>query len=88
MLFRSLDAVNPSTSGKDPKTRLQEYLQHRRQPIPQYSVVAVHGLSHAQEFEVACVITHLNLRCTGRGSSRRRAEQEAAQAAYEQVTRA
>lgn len=83
-----LAAVNPVTTGKDPKTLLQEYLQHRRMPLPKYGVAAIHGASHAQEFEVECVIDHLNLRTTGRGSSRRRAEQEAARLACEQVMRA
>jgi ribonuclease-3 len=83
---RALASAGPLSADKDPKTRLQEYLQHRRQALPRYNVVAVRGLSHAQEFEVECVIGAI--RCTGRGSSRRRAEQEAARLAYDEVTRA
>lgn len=82
-----LAAVSPTTTVKDAKTLLQEYLQHRHLPLPKYDVVAIHGASHEQEFEVMCVLEHFNLRCTGRGSSRRRAEQEAARHAYEQVLR-
>lgn len=79
--------VNPTTSGKDAKTRLQEYLQGRHMPLPGYSVTAVQGEAHEQQFEVECFIAPLNIRCSGRGTSRRRAEQEAARLAYEQATR-
>ena len=79
----SLASIDPSTTGKDAKTLLQELLQRKRQSVPQYAVVAIRGDAHEQEFEVECVIEHLKIRCTGRGSSRRRAEQEAARQAYE-----
>lgn len=77
-----LTAVSPDTAGKDAKTLLQEFLQRKRLPLPQYNVAAIRGEAHEQEFEVECVIVPLNVRCTGRGSSRRRAEQEAAREAY------
>ncbi len=78
-----LASISPQSAGKDAKTRLQELLQGERQPLPRYAVVAIRGEAHEQEFEVECVIAHLNIRCTGRGSSRRRAEQGAARLAYE-----
>jgi ribonuclease-3 len=78
-----LASISPQSAGKDAKTRLQELLQHKRQPLPLYTVAAIRGEAHEQEFEVECVIPQLNIRCTGRGSSRRRAEQEAARLAYE-----
>ena len=82
-IFRnSLASINPATTGKDAKTLLQELLQRKRLALPQYAVAAIRGEAHEQEFEVECVIEHLNIRCTGKGSSRRRAEQEAAQLAY------
>lgn len=80
---QALDNISPITAGKDAKTLLQELLQRKRQPLPSYVVAAIRGEAHEQEFEVECVIAHLNIRCTGRGSSRRRAEQEAARRAYE-----
>ncbi len=64
---------------KDAKTRLQEYLQSRSLPLPGYSVLAVHGEDHAQTFRVSCEVPGLNLQTQGEGSSRRRAEQEAAE---------
>lgn len=83
-LLRELD---PLALGKDPKTRLQEHLQGRRIPLPQYHVVATRGEAHAQQFQVECVIPELGVRTTGEGSSRRGAEQEAARQAYEIATR-
>ncbi|MGA1652647.1 MAG: putative dsRNA-binding protein, partial [Burkholderiaceae bacterium] len=63
---------------KDPKTQLQEQLQHHKLPIPHYSVVAQHGQAHAQEFEVCCAVDALALKALGRGTSKRQAEQAAA----------
>ena len=79
----ALESVNPATAGKDAKTLLQELLQRKRQPLPSYIVAAIRGEAHDQEFEVECVIPHMNIRCSGTGSSRRRAEQDAARRAYE-----
>lgn len=80
-----LDGLDPKALGKDPKTLLQEYLQSRRLPLPQYQVVSVQGEAHDQHFEVECVVPELSIRTTGEGASRRAAEQEAARAAYEQA---
>ncbi len=66
--------------GKDAKTRLQEYLQSRRQPLPLYEVVAVHGEAHAQTFEVTCHVPNMSITCHGKAKSRRKAEQIAAEA--------
>lgn len=82
----ALACVSPATAGKDAKTLLQEWLQQRRHALPHYVVTAVHGEAHEQEFEVECVIAPLNIRCRGRGSSRRRAEQDAARQAYERAS--
>ncbi len=88
LLGDALDAIDPATLGKDPKTLLQEYLQARRIPLPQYSVVGTRGEAHEQQFRVECVISDLNIRSLGEGTSRRSAEQEAARQAYELATRA
>lgn len=83
-----LDTIDPLTSGKDPKTLLQEYLQGRKFALPQYTVVATHGEAHEQQFQVECAIPELGIRSLGEGASRRSAEQEAARQAYELTTRA
>ena len=64
---------------KDAKTRLQEELQRRGLPLPAYVVESVSGEPHEQHFAVACEVSSLKLKTQGEGSSRRRAEQEAAQ---------
>lgn len=64
---------------KDPKTRLQEYCQAYQYPLPAYSVLEVMGMAHDQTFHVQCQVTALNVVCEGVGTSRRRAEQAAAE---------
>lgn len=76
---------DPAVQGKDPKTRLQEWLQGRRQSVPHYHVVRVVGKSHDQQFEVECRINGLNLTTSGLAPSRRAAEQQAAAAALEHL---
>jgi ribonuclease-3 len=88
LLGEMLGTIDPATSGKDPKTLLQEYLQGRKHALPQYAVVATRGEAHEQQFQVECVITELGIRSLGEGASRRSAEQEAARQAYELATRA
>lgn len=83
-----LAAIDPDALSKDPKTRLQEFLQGRRLPIPEYSIVAVRGEAHLQTFEVECRIPALNITASGSGPSRRAAEQTAADRAYEQAAQA
>ncbi|WP_297529504.1 ribonuclease III [Thiohalobacter sp.] len=65
---------------KDPKTRLQEFLQARQLELPEYNVIAVHGEPHAQTFDVECHIPALGQRVRASGRSRRKAEQQAAAA--------
>jgi ribonuclease-3 len=71
--------------AKDPKTRLQEWLQGRKLPVPDYAIVDVRGEAHLQVFEVVCRIAALDIAATGTGGTRRAAEQAAAAQAYEQA---
>jgi ribonuclease-3 len=71
---------------KDPKTRLQELLQARGLPLPVYALDAVSGEPHDQRFVASCEVAALEVRASGAGSSRRRAEQEAAQQVLERIT--
>ena len=82
-----LAGVDPGGLAKDPKTRLQELLQGRHLPIPEYSIVDVKGEAHLQIFEVVCRIPALGIEAEGTGASRRAAEQAAAADAYAQATR-
>jgi ribonuclease-3 len=81
-----LAKVDVLTLGKDAKTLLQEYLQGKHIPLPAYTVTATQGEAHAQSFQVECAIPSLGITARGEGSSRRNAEQQAAQAAYQQLT--
>ncbi len=64
---------------KDAKTRLQEFLQSRGLALPRYSVERIEGEPHPQTFEVRGDVAARGLTAEGTGSSRRRAEQEAAE---------
>ena len=79
-LFQPRIAALPAPHElKDAKTRLQEYLQSRGFMLPRYTVQRVEGEAHAQTFHVSCEVPALRLTAEGQGSSRRRAEQEAAE---------
>jgi ribonuclease-3 len=71
--------------GKDAKTLLQEHLQGRKLALPQYNVTEIKGEAHAQTFVVFCEIAQLGLTTQGEGTSRRIAEQVAAELAYRQL---
>ncbi len=78
VLNEEIEGVSPDQAAKDPKTRLQEYLQARRLPLPEYRVLSVEGQDHAQLFRIECRVTGLHAALSGEGNSRRRAEQDAA----------
>lgn len=80
-----LEQLNVSATVKDPKTRLQEYLQGRKKSLPEYDMLSVSGEDHNQMFEVACKIQKPKLQVTGKGETRRKAEQAAAAAALESL---
>ena len=78
-----LQRLDPERPAKDAKTELQERLQAEHRPLPLYRLVSVQGAAHRQSFEVECVVAELSAR--GTGSSRQRAEQDAARAMLEQL---
>jgi len=67
--------------AKDAKTRLQEYLQGLNYPLPEYELLDIQGEAHAQRVQVACRLKKPQLVVEADGSSRRKAEQNAASAA-------
>jgi ribonuclease III len=73
-----ISQVNPNEGGKDAKTRLQEFMQSKRLSLPTYTVERVDGEAHAQLFTVRCNVELENQQASGRGPSRRAAEQMAA----------
>lgn len=74
-----LNTINSNACHKDPKTKLQEHLQSEHMPLPIYQVESIQGEAHQQVFIVSCEVTSLPKKVLGKGSSRRRAEQEAAE---------
>lgn len=74
----SLNTVTPKSVEKDPKTRLQEFLQSRKSNLPVYETLSVSGAEHAQSFTVSCSVGVLKQPTIGLGSTRRAAEQDAA----------
>lgn len=74
--------LDPAALGKDPKTRLQEWLQAQRIAVPEYAVIEIRGEAHAQTFTIECRIPALAVVAVGSGANRRSAEQAAADAAY------
>lgn len=80
-----LGDMDPDLVLKDPKTRLQEFLQGQSMPLPEYEVTATTGKAHKQIFTVACHVQGLTAPVVASESSRRGAEQSAARNALEQL---
>jgi len=74
-----LQNVDAGSNLKDAKTQLQEYLQARQKELPRYGVEQTTGQAHNQVFVVSCELLDLELQSRGKGSSRKKAEQQAAQ---------
>ncbi len=77
LLGPRLDAA-AETDLKDPKTRLQEFVQSKGAALPAYELIDTAGSSHAPTFSVRCTVAHLELEGLGEGGSRREAEKNAA----------
>jgi ribonuclease-3 len=81
-----LIALLPDASElKDPKTRLQEWLQGQGHPLPEYELLSDDGPPHRKLFVVQCVAPSAGIKVTGKGGSRQKAEQAAAIVALELI---
>ena len=78
-----LAQLDPGRVEKDAKTRLQELMQSRGQEVPAYRLLATHGAPHARSFEVECAAAGTTT--TGGGTSRQRAEPDAARAMLDKL---
>lgn len=74
-----LEMLSLDELHKDPKTRLQEFMQARRQPLPHYKVVDIAGAPHDQSFTIECEVDMLNEVMRATATSRRSAEKLAAE---------
>ena len=78
VLDARLNEIAVAAGEKDPKTKLQEYLQARHLDLPEYTVTEVQGSAHQHSFTVECRIPEHEEVTRGVGSNRRGAEQDAA----------
>lgn len=78
-----LKDCSPDNLVKDPKTRLQEFLQSQQKDLPVYHVVQERGEAHERIFTVQCSIPEIKLSVEAEGRSKRNAEQAAAQQALD-----
>lgn len=83
-----LKSINIDENIKDAKTKLQEYLQGKKQPLPIYSVKEVRAMGNNPVFEASCQVTDLNKPVVAQGGSHRKAEQEAASIALKVLQKA
>ena len=80
-----LDELDPARLEKNAKSKLQEITQARFKSVPAYRLVRAQGAAHEKLFEVECSVPELGKTALGSGSSRQRAEQEAARAMLAQL---
>ena len=85
LLAERLERAADAPVDKDPKTALQELLQGRGLQLPRYAVQLTEGEAHDQTFTVECRVDDLGVASSGRGASRRSAEQAAAEAVLAQL---
>jgi ribonuclease-3 len=81
-----LENIDPKSIDKDAKSKLQEYLQSKKMDLADYSIISIEGEAHAQTFKVSCIINKLKITTLGEGTSRRNAEQQAAELALEKIS--
>lgn len=85
-LFEKIDiSMHAPAVSKDAKTTLQEWLQARKKALPAYSVQKITGQAHQQVFTVACAVAAFDMETVGSGTSRRMAEQAAAEKMLQQL---
>jgi ribonuclease III len=82
----ALEEIIDKNIDKDPKTKLQELLQSKKMQLPKYNILNITGPSHDQVFYVVCETVLLQDPVEGTGISRRKAEQDAAEKALQQIS--
>jgi len=85
LFAQRLEGLPSAERLKDPKTRLQEYLQRDGRPLPEYELVEASGADHARQFTVRCRVAALDVECVATAGSRRKAEQQAARACMDRL---
>ena len=80
-----LNAIDPKNSLKDPKTKLQEYLQKHNNALPKYELIKTIGMDHNAVFTVNCFLQDQNIQTSQNAKSLKRAEQSCAQVLLEKL---
>lgn len=79
VLKDKLESLSLENWQKDPKTQLQELMQSKKLDLPEYTLVTMSGLPHDQTFKVKCTTSLTDKSSIGKGVSRKKAEQDAAE---------
>ncbi len=87
LLESRLADIDPDSTSKDAKTALQEFLQSRRRCLPEYKTMDISGPAHQQIFTVSCLVDSLPEPVVANGPTRRKAEQAAARATLDLLSR-
>jgi ribonuclease-3 len=82
-----LSQLSTDNWKKDPKTRLQEYLQAQQLELPVYQLLAESGQPHVKHFTIECHVCMIEEPVTGAGTSRKKAEQEAAEQMLKRISK-
>jgi ribonuclease-3 len=85
LFYDKIERLSLDDWQKDPKTRLQEFLQSRKLNLPEYRLLMMTGAAHAQSFQIECRTTLISEPSVGIGSSRKKAEQTAAENMLKQL---
>lgn len=85
-LFSSrMNELSLDDTRKDSKSKLQEWLQGRKLPLPEYIVSDIEGEGHAQVFTISCSIQGTDFSPSASASSRKKAEKMAAKLMLEHL---
>lgn len=87
LFAEKLQSLSLGNGQKDPKTRLQEFMQAKKLDLPQYELLTASGLAHEQTFKVQCKISLLPEPSVGAGVTRKGAEQSAAEIILEKLAK-
>jgi len=84
LLKKDIERIDSLTYFRDPKTTLQEYVQKKYRDRPVYEIIEEHGPDHLKEFTVRLMVRGVDV-TMGTGSSKRKAEMDAAMKALEKL---
>lgn len=87
LFAEKLNRLSLDNWQKDPKTQLQELMQSKKLDLPEYTLINMSGLGHEQMFTVKCTIPLTEDACVGKGISRKKAEQAAAERMLELINK-